>query len=285
MSKLYIIHEGQNPDIEERILMLKNSAEKASISCDILDSSKTDHSCIPVPRKGDFLYNITRGSQHLELSMLNIDVTTFYRIRPEFVRLNTIEQAIAFKKGGILTPPTIFHSTREKSLLLSYISKLGGFPIIVKISGGTRGIGTIITHDISSLQSIADYLVSISVKFMLIKYLAPMEVARLIVIGNRVIASNRKPIPDGDFRTSVKYLLPEPKVYSSGVQQLAVRAAEIANSENCGIDILIDHKGEAYVLEANMPHDFVTTVKATGIDITGAMVNFLIEKSAGCTLN
>lgn len=285
MSQLYILHEAITRDIEERIAMLTLSAEKVGLSCHVLDSSKTDHSNITIPEKGDFLYNISRGSQHLELSMLNSHVTTFYRITPQIVRLNTIEQAIAFKKAGLQTPPTIFHSTNEKSLLLSYISKLGGFPIIVKISGGTKGIGTMITRDIASLQSIADYLISISVKFMLIKYIEPKEVARLIVIGDSVIASNRKPIPEGDFRTSVKNSLPEPKIYPGSIQQMAVQTAMIANSENCGVDVLIDQKGIPFVLEANMPHDFVTTVKATGIDVTGAMINFLIQKASGCTHN
>ncbi len=285
MNKLYILHEAITKEIEERIVMFILSAEKAGLSCHILDSSKTDHSNIIIPQKGDFLYNISRGSQHLELSMLNNQVTTFYRITPQIVRLNTIEQAIAFKKAGLHTPPTIFHSTNEKNLLLSYISKLGGFPIIVKISGGTKGIGTMITRDIASLQSISDYLVSISVKFMLIKYIEPKEVARFIVIGDRVIASNRKPIPEGDFRTSVKSSMPEPKIYSENIQQMAVQTAGIANSENCGVDILIDQEGIPFVLEANMPHDFVTTVKATGIDVTGAMVNFLVTKASTCTHN
>lgn len=285
MSKLYILHEAITKDIEERIAMVILSAEKAGLSCQVLDSSKKDHSKITIPQKGDFLYNISRGSQHLELSMLNSHVTTFYRITPQMVRLNTIEQAIAFKKAGIHTPPAIFHSTNEKNLLLSYISNLGGFPIIVKISGGTKGIGTIITCDIASLQSIADYLVSLSVKFMLIKYIEPKEVARFIVIGDSVIASNRKPIPEGDFRTSVKGSLPEPKIYPENIQQIAIQTARIANSENCGVDILIDQEGVPFVLEANMPHDFVTTVKATGIDVTGAMINFLKEKVSRCIHN
>lgn len=285
MGKLFILHETANSDIKERISMLVASADKVGIECHVLDSSKTDHSDVAVLQKGDFLYNISRGSQHLELLMNNDHVTTFYRTRPQIVRLNTIEQAIAFKKIGLLTPPTIFHSTNKKDLLLSYISKLGGFPIIIKISGGTKGIGTMITRDIATLQSIADYLVSISVKFMLIKYIEPKEVARLIVIGNSVIASNRKLIPEGDFRTSVKNQLPEPKIYPDHIQKMAVRTAEVANSENCGVDILIDKENTAYVLEANMPHDFVTTVKTTGIDVTGAMMNFLIAKASKCIHN
>lgn len=285
MGNFFILHETTNSDIQERINMIVTSADKAGIVCVVLDSSKTDHSKTAVLQKGSFLYNISRGSKHLELLMLNDHVTTFYRTRPEMVRLNTIEQAIAFRKVGILTPPAIFHATNEKSLLLSYISKLGGFPIIVKISGGTKGVGTMITHNIASLQSIADYLISIRVNFMLIKYIEPKEVARLIVIGNRVIASNRKLIPEGDFRTSVKNELPEPKIYPDYIQKLAVRTAEVANSENCGIDILIDKENTPYVLEANMPHDFITTVKATGIDVTGAMVDFLLTKASKCIHN
>jgi hypothetical protein len=48
---------------------------------------------------------------------------------------------------------------------------------------------------------------------------------------------------------------------------------------------LIDKSSTPYVLEANMPHDFVTTVKATGIDLTGVMINFLTEKVLECKNN
>ncbi len=285
MGELFILHETTNRDIDERVEMLKSSANKAGINCKIIDSSKTDYSSIVVLPKGSFLYNISRGSKHLELLMLNDDVTTFYRSRPEMVRLNTIEQAIAFRKNGIVSPPAIFHSTNEMSLLVSYVATLGGFPIIIKISGGTNGVGTMIASDIATLKSVADYLVSIKANFMLIKYIEPKEVARLIVIGNRVIASNRKLIPEGDFRTSVKIDLPRPQIYPIQIQDLAVRAAKVANSQNCGIDILIGKDNIPYLLEANMPHDFVTTVKATGIDVTGIMVDFLITKQQNAYTN
>jgi biotin carboxylase len=284
MGKLYILHEALNSDIADRINMLVSSAKGSGLTCEVMDSTQTSHFKLPSLGKDDFLYNIARGSKHLELLMLNDQVVTFYRKRPEFVRLNTIEQAIAFRKAGLASPPAIFHSTSNKKLLSSYVDLLGGYPVIVKVSGGTKGVGTILAPDSASLQSITDYLASVSARFMLMKYIEPKEVARLIVIGNHVVASNRKPIPEGDFRTSVKDKLPEAKTYPPDIQQLAVRTAEVANSENCGVDILIDINNIAYVLEGNMPHDFVTTVKATGIDVTGAMVNFLIEKASKCIL-
>jgi hypothetical protein len=284
MGKLYILHETLNDDTQERIDMLVSSANKSGLTCEVMDSNETSYLKLPTLRSDDFLYNIARGSKHLELLMLNDQVVTFYRKIPEFVRLNTIEQAIAFRKAGIASPPAIFHSTNNKKLLPSYVDLLGGYPVVVKVSGGTKGVGAILAPDAASLWSITDYLASFNARFMIMKYIEPKEVARLIVVGNRVIASNRKPIPDGDFRTSVKYKLPETKTYPESIQQLAVRTAEVANSENCGVDVLIDVKNVAYVLEANMPHDFVTTVKATGIDVTGIMVNFLIQKASRCTL-
>jgi hypothetical protein len=194
MGKLNILHETLCGDIPERIAMLVSSANKVGMECNVIDSINTNHFDAPSLRKGDFLYNISRGSKHLELLMLNDHVTTFYRKTPNIVRLNTIEQVIAFKKANIPTPPAVFHSTNKKELLMSYVSQLGGFPVVVKISGGTKGVGTMLALDIASLLSMTDYLVSMNVKFMLIKYIEPQEVARLIVIGNNVVASNRKSI-------------------------------------------------------------------------------------------
>lgn len=264
-----------------RLEHLKSACEKLNVDFIALDSLTTDYSNLPQLSKTDILYNATRGSETLETLLLNKEVTTFYTINPEFVVSNTdtTKYCIIHQKAGIPAPKTVFSARNNRPKLKQYIEFIGGFPAVIKTKGGTLGVGAIITKDFETLFSIADYLTSKDEEFIIRQYIKPKEVARLIVVGDKVVASNQKFIAEDDFRTSVKYKLPLPKTYSIEVQQMAVKASHLANFENTGVDIVFDDNNNPYLLEVNMPHDFITTVMVTGIDIANLMVQYLINKN------
>jgi glutathione synthase/RimK-type ligase-like ATP-grasp enzyme len=281
MNNFYCIHEGFYEGVQTRIEHLTNACLDKGVKFIDLDSTKINYCNLPILNSSDFLYNVSRGSENLESLLLNSAVTTFYRINPKFIvnNLDTTKYSLVNDKDGVSAPLTVYHGTNDRALLKSYIDFLKGFPIVIKTQGSTLGIGTLIINDLKSLYSLSDYLCSIKEKFIFRQYIEPKEVARLIVIGNEVVASNQKFIDENDFRTNVKNIAPVSKVYSSQIQQLAIKATHSSNFENGGVDIIIDKQNIPYVLEVNMPHDFVTTSKVTKIDVAKVMVEYLIEKA------
>jgi glutathione synthase/RimK-type ligase-like ATP-grasp enzyme len=281
MNNFYCIHEGFYATVQTRLDQLKSACLNSGIFFIDLDSTKVDYSNFLILDKSDFLYNVSRGSESLESMLLNSDVTTFYKVNPRIIvnNLDTTKYALLNDKDGVSAPLTIYHSTNDRELLEKYIVFLKGFPVIIKTQGGTLGIGTLIINDFKTLYSITDYLCSVQEKFIFRQYIDPKEVARLIVVGKRVVASNQKFIDKNDFRTNVKNIAPIHKEYSTEVQQLAITASHSSNFETSGVDIIFDSQNIPYVLEVNMPHDFVTTSKVTNIDIAKLMVDYLIEKS------
>ena len=285
MSVFYCIHGQLYPGIDQRIQRLKKACEENHISCTVVDSTHISLDDIPTLKPGDMMYNVARGSEYLETLMLHPFVTTFYINNPAFIADNgdTLKYSMVLSRAGVPSPKTSYTTIKEKSKMSHLVETLGGFPLVIKTFGGTKGVGTMIVKDFASLVSLVDFMNNSNTAYVIREYIEPKEVARIIVVGNRVVASNQKLIPEGDFRTSVDHHPPLAKTYSEEINQLAIRAAQAANFENCGVDILIDQSSNAYVLEVNMPHDFITTEKATGIDISGSMIKHLASKATAST--
>lgn len=277
---LYVLFEFLTESVQSRIELLTDACRKREVTIICIDSANFDYSEIPTLSKKDMLFNIGRGSEVLENLLINDEVITFYKSNPKIIsnQIDTTKFSILHDKEKISSPKTIYKITNDKKMLKKYVENLDGFPIILKANGGTLGIGTIKIDNYPTLFSTVDYLYSLKLEFIIRAYVEPKEVCRLIVLGDKVIASNQKFISQNDFRTTIKERLPLPKKYQKEIEELAIKATQIANFEQAGVDIIIDKNDVPYLLEVNSPHDFATTQKATGIDIAGLMVDFLIQK-------
>ncbi len=280
MPTFFCIHEGFYEGVQQRIESLQRACSKFSVQFQAMNALDHDYSSLPSPGPEDMVYNVARGGEILETLLLQSPAKSYYVNPPLLIENNrdTIKYAMVHDQTDLPTPKTIFHCNRDKKRKKVQVEHLGGFPVILKTGGGTKGVGTMIIPDMPSFLSITDFLHESHIPYIMREYIEPEEIARLIVIGANVVAANKKLIPEGDFRTSVDNQLPIPKRYSSDVEALAVAAAHSANFTNCGVDILIDKNGNPFILEVNMPHDYVTTEIATGIDIPGAMISYLLSK-------
>jgi len=140
-------------------------------------------------------------------------------------------------------------------------------------------MGVIKVDSFSSLLSITDYLIHSNQQAVLRKFIEHEEHARLIVLGDSVISSIAYKKPTDDFRTNVGE---KPNVvgkkYSTEVQEIAVKSSKSLGFEFAGVDIIIDKSGTPYLAEVNFPCYFPRAQEATGDDISGMMVDYLIGK-------
>jgi hypothetical protein len=159
--KFYCLHEGIYEGVQQRPDQLEAVCNKKQIEFIPLNSLTTDYKRLPLLTKTDLLYNCARGSQALESLLLNSEVTSFYVKNPQLNLIrSTTDWSIIHDKIGLPSPKTIYHLTADRVLLKLYIEYLEGFPVILKIKGGTRGIGTIKIESWQSLVSTVGYLVT-----------------------------------------------------------------------------------------------------------------------------
>lgn len=278
----YCLYEGYYECVQSRIDQLKKACDDLDVNFMQLNSLSIDYSNIPQLSEGDLLFNCARESQTLESILLAKEVTTFYIVNPELNQTtSTSDWSILHDKAGIQSPKTVYHLTSDRALLKKYVDYLGGYPLIIKVTGGTRGIGTIKIESWQNLISTIDYLVTTGDKFILRQFINAKSGCRMIVLGDKVIAAADFLMNENDFRNAVivseiKYYKRE---YSEELKEIAVSATHIANTEFSGVDFLEDEDGNFYLLEINFPTGYNGLIDICGVDIPKKMVEYLIQKS------
>jgi len=280
--KFYCLHEGFYEGVQLRLDQLKAACCNLNIEFVAMNSLTVDYSNLPILTKDDLLYNAARGSEVLETILLNKEVTTFYIHNPDFVVANpdTTKYSILHDKANIPSPKTIYHLTNDRALLKKYVDYLGGFPIIIKAAGSTRGIGTIKIDSWQNLISTVDYLITTGDKFILRQFIENKGAARIIVLGNEVIATEFRDNIENDFRVSGNKIKNYyQRDFDEQTYQIAINATRIANLEVSGVDIIYDMNKQPYLLEMNTPFDFIPTQEVTNINIAELMIKYLTKKS------
>lgn len=279
--KLYGLHEGLYEGLQRRIDLIKTACTKKEIEFVCIDSLTFDYSNIPKLTKADLLFNFARGSHTLENLLLNDDVTTFYIKNPQLNLLrSTTDWSIIHDKLGLQSPKTIYNLTSDRTLLKKYVEHLGDFPIIIKITGGTRGIGTIKIDSWQTLISTVDYLVTTSDKFIMREFINAEYGARVMVLGNEIILSSKFYFQEDDFRnapilSATKY---EHLEIDEQTKAICIEAVKSVNLEMAGVDILFDKELKPYLLEINFPTGF-QSFKDNPDYVLSKMLDHLIAKS------
>jgi hypothetical protein len=158
------------------------------------------------------------------------------------------------------------------------VETLGGFPIIVKTLGLSRGRGVGLSHNVSELRRSLQDIRGAEANAMLRKYLPDYRHYRLIVVNEKVIAANEYHKPEDDFRTNAGSTITTTAIevteLSDAIKAAAVAGVSLRASIFGGVDILVDTTDDtAYLAEVNVPCYFPRTEEATGIDIAGQIID------------
>jgi RimK-like ATP-grasp domain len=283
MKTFYALYNNLYEGVQERIDQLEAACQKLSVHFCLLNEATADFTNLPTPAKGDMLYTIADGVQYLEHLMLNDDVTTFYIKQPALgQKLSSNDLDIILVKNNIPKPKTVYTITKDRTLLQSYVAYLGGFPIVLKIDGSSRGMGTILVSDYPSLYSTVDYLVLQKDVFVMKQFIESKYVSRCRVLGKEVIDSFHYPILKNDFRNASlpfdKLGNRIPFVFNQHIIDDCIKATQLCNLQFSGVDFLIDSSGNHFILEVNFPSGLALNWRDDNF-VAEQMVEFLIKKS------
>jgi hypothetical protein len=280
--RFYGVHEGLYEGVQNRINLLRDACNGLGVEYLDIDSAVFDFTAIPKLGKLDLLYCLSRGAETLMSLLTTDEATTFYRGNPTLnvITSSTTEWSVIHEKRGLSAPKTIFSLTADRTLLARYIEYLGGLPIVLKVVGGTRGIGTIKVESWHGLLSIADYLVSIGAKFILRQFIEAKYGVRVLVIGTDVVDCSRFYFQENDFRNApilakTRY---EPHKLDEVSERLCRSAVVEIGLELGGVDLLYDKRGMPYLLEVNFPVGFQSFQERSPV-IAHAMVSHLVMKA------
>jgi glutathione synthase/RimK-type ligase-like ATP-grasp enzyme len=235
--------------------------------------------------RGDLLYRPATSlvAQRVEQHLHGPGVTTFHR-DPLDLYFGYVDSPLLLQRAGVPVPRSIWCTSTDRARLDRAADRLGGLPVVCKVGGFSRGVGVIVIESRRALYSTVDYLVTQGIIPLLMPFVDDALHWRVVVVGDKAVASYRNVTEDEDFRTYASaeaedYLAPLPP----SVAGVAVAATAALRVETAGVDILEHPSGRLYVLEANFPCYFAQAQQLIGVDVAGAMVQHLVAKSAAAT--
>lgn len=230
---------------------------------------------------GDLLYRpaISVAAIRVEQFLFDPAVATFYE-GSDGIFFNPSSSPLLFQRAGLPIPRTVFVHSTARHRLDAWVEQLGGYPVVVKLMGYSRGMGVMRADSPASLYSVLDFTSVEGKSPLLCAYVDGAIHWRLIVVGERVVAAYRNRVDHNDFRT---YADADPEQFSvsprDALADLAVRAVRALRYEFGGVDILEHPSGRLYLLESNFPCYFATPQEIVGTDVSGAMIDHLVAKS------
>jgi ribosomal protein S6--L-glutamate ligase len=179
-------------------------------------------------------------------------------------------------RHDIAIPPTAFARRRED--VRAAIRKVGGTPVILKILEGTQGTGVMLAESVKSAESVLDALHSLRQNILIQAFIEESHGVdyRAIVVGERVVAAMSRQATPGEFRSNLhrggtaRAVEIDPELAAT-----AVHAAQVLGLNIAGVDMIPSREGPM-VLEVNSSPGLEGVEGATGIDVAGAIVDFVI---------
>lgn len=221
-----------------------------------------------------------------------------------FFVLNTLESIdncedkfITFKKlksAGVPTPKTVAITPSSIDKLEEKIEAIGNnFPIIMKLTRGTQGIGCSQIDSMISLKSVLQSIFAIAPKvdILLQEKINSDYDLRIHVLykgfermtpsidGFEIIGCMKRNQLPGDFRSNYSLGSTAEKGHLTSEQErIAKMAAKATGCRWCGVDLISDSRTkQSYVIEVNSSPGTKGITTAAGDDVVGTLMDMFKE--------
>jgi [lysine-biosynthesis-protein LysW]--L-2-aminoadipate ligase len=197
--------------------------------------------------------------------------------RSAYISSDKLFGSLALARAGIPTPRTFVSFTEEAAL--TSLEKLG-YPAVLKPVIGSWGRLTALLKDRDFAEAILEdreYMYPMYQVYYLQEFVKrPPRDIRSFVVGDQTVAAIYR-LSSSDWRTNTaRGGKAEPCPMTPELNELSLRSARAVDGEIVGVDLMESPEG-LVVHEVNNTTEFKNTVPATGIDIPGLMVDYLVS--------
>jgi len=193
---------------------------------------------------------------------------------------NKLHTTLKLVRHGVPTPRTYIAFSGEEVVKIS--NKLG-YPVVLKPIIGSWGRLLAKVGDEDSLISILEHRVHLHNPIYKIFYVQeyirkPGRDIRVLTIGDRVPAAIYRVSKNWRTNTALGGRAVKVEI-NDELRELALKASKAIGGGILGIDVLEDSERGMLVNEVNAVVEFKNTVRATGVDISSIIVDYLVEEA------
>ncbi|HWA77891.1 MAG TPA: RimK family alpha-L-glutamate ligase [Polyangiaceae bacterium] len=177
-------------------------------------------------------------------------------------------------------PSTAF--IRDRESVRDAIERVGGPPVIIKLTEGSQGAGVILADSSKAAEAVLETLLLARQNVLVQKFVSESSGndLRALVVGGRVIAAMRRRAAPDEFRSNVHRGGRTERVrLDPEVERLAVQATQILGLRVAGVDLIESDEGPL-VLEVNSSPGLEGIESATGVDVASEIVEHMEREMA-----
>jgi len=189
---------------------------------------------------------------------------------------NKMLTTMALARDGVPTPRTLVAFSKERAL--DAFTELGGRAVLKPVMGSWGRLVALLDSKAAAQAVIEDReeMGPIHQVYYLQEYVRrPPRDIRSFVVGDRVVAAIYRYQPPDDWRTNTaRGGKAEPCQITRELEDVSMKAAEAVGGGVLGVDAMETEDG-LIVHEVNHNPEFRNSVKVTGIDIAGHMIDYV----------
>ena len=191
--------------------------------------------------------------------------------------------ALRLSDYGIRQPKTTLINDPEKSALA--FDKLDTqMPVIMKTLRGSKGVGVLFIESEKALDSIVQliYKQDEDTDLLLQEYIKTDYDVRVLVLGGKILATMKRPVIEGDFRSNVSQGSKPEKIELTELEiEESLKAAKAVNGLWTAVDFIPSKnrtKEPPFIIEVNSSPGTEGMEEATGRNISKEILEFFADK-------
>ena len=180
--RLHCVDDGA-PAVTLRLLRI--ACEARGVEFVRVDTPRFDFDAARRAHAGDALVRpaVSVAARRVEQFLHAPGVATFHA-RDDGLLFPAWHWPLVHARAGVPVPRTIPCASSDRALLRRFATELGGPPVVVKVPGGSGGIGVMRADSLAALFSLADFLLARGLDPVLSAYVPDTTPWRVIVVGD-----------------------------------------------------------------------------------------------------
>jgi ribosomal protein S6--L-glutamate ligase len=194
--------------------------------------------------------------------------------RNKFLTLQTL------CRKGIPVPETLY--TSNWANFDEAVSRLGGFPVVVKISHSRQGSGVLRVDSTGDSRNLLEGHLRRERGLLVQRYIPPegRRDFRFLVVGKEIVGGMELKPARGEFRANVHLGAKATAVEASPrTSSLVRRSTGAIGLDIAGVDVIEDPWGNVCVMEVNYAPGFKGLERCTGVDVAQRIIRYSMKKA------
>ena len=277
MLVILICNPKAQRDMLQRLELFVKVLEEKNIDFLVIDPHTFDETSFIAPVD----YCVLR----LSSDFLSIKLDAYLRPKSFFDCTSLISRSFVdclYELDDLKFVKTIEFVSSDLSILKRHVEALGGFPLVLKVNGSSRGVGVMQVDSMNALISQIDFLKeNACLDIQLKQFFSHTSQLRVLVAYGKLIGAMEIFSDDSDFRSNVNHTKKQRKRRlvkpRKDILENCLRYAAFRGVDFIGVDVLIN--GNDYrLIEGNAPCNFLSINSLTKGAVPGLIIDAMLDK-------